>query len=173
MIPESIFSKFRCVVFHVSDVPNARGGSPVQNQIWDGLTRTQISAIAVDEGLDTGDVYLKKEVSLMGGAEEIYIRSSKIIFEEMIPYIIENKPLPQKQREGGYTYKRRKPEQSELIKRGELIKLYDQIRMLDAEGYPTAFLDWGDYRLEFTRPKLTVDKVLCDISIRKRDETEV
>ena len=32
-------------------------------------------------------------------------------------------------------------------------KIYDYIRMLDAEGYPRAYIDYGDYRLSFENAK--------------------
>ena len=35
-----------------------------------------------------------------------------------------------------------------------LNKVYDYIRMLDAEGYPKAFLNFGNFRLEFLRASL-------------------
>ncbi len=87
-----------------------------------------------------------------------------------MPYIIKNNPEPQKQEGEGYSYKRRTPSDSELINSGSLIKLFDQIRMLDADGYPRAYLDWGEYHLEFTRAKLSVDEVQCDVKISRRGE---
>lgn len=165
ILPKEIYNNYKCVVFHVSDVPKARGGSPVQNQIVDGLRETKISAIHVDAGLDTGDVYCKERLSLEGSAEEIFIRSSKIVFEKMIPYIIENDPKPVKQEEGGFVYKRRKPEESRIPVSGDLCKVFDYIRMLDAEGYPKAYIEWGNYRMEFSRAKLEVDDVVADVKI--------
>lgn len=170
ILPKEIYKNYKCVVFHVSDVPNGRGGSPVQNQIADGITETKISAIAVNEGLDTGDVYCKECLSLEGSAEEIFIRSSKIVFEKMIPYIINNNPKPVKQEAGGYVYKRRKPKDSELPKSGLLKDIFDHIRMLDAEGYPKAYLEWGNFRIEFDRTKLTVGCVEADVKITRIDE---
>ena len=170
ILPASIYERYKCVVFHVSDVPNGRGGSPVQNQILDGLRMTKISAIAVDGGLDTGGVYLKKDLSLEGSAEEIFIRSSGIVLNEMIPYIIENNPLPAPQNEGGFIYRRRNPEQSILPKQGNLTNIFDYIRMLDAESYPNAFIEWGDYIIEFSRAKLCANSVLADVKIHNKSD---
>ena len=58
IIPESIWKKFTCIVFHMTDLPYGRGGSPLQNLIVRGHSETMISAIKVDRGIDTGDVYL-------------------------------------------------------------------------------------------------------------------
>lgn len=51
-----------------------------------------------------------------------------------------------------YYFKRRTPAMSEMSPELSLEDLYDHIRMLSAEGYPLAFITWGDYRLEFEDP---------------------
>lgn len=45
-------------------------------------------------------------------------------------------------------FKRRKPEESRITSDMKTDQIYDYIRMLDAEGYPRAFIEFGDYRLE-------------------------
>lgn len=169
ILPAEIFDNFECIVFHVSDVPNSRGGSPVQNQIEMGMDRTKISAIRVDEGLDTGDVYVKEDLSLEGSAEEIFLRSSSIVYDKMIPFILENEPIPKKQKGKGYVCKRRRPAQSEIPQCGDLKKVFDHIRMLDAEGYPEAYIDWGVYRLFFSRASMKTKNVLADVRIEVRE----
>ena len=57
IIPHSIFTKFECIVFHMTDLPYGRGGSPLQNLIIRGHETTKVSAIKVSDGIDTGDVY--------------------------------------------------------------------------------------------------------------------
>ena len=39
------------------------------------------------------------------------------------------------------------------------------IRMLDADGYPKAFVRVGKYKLEFTRASRTLDGVYADVKI--------
>ena len=86
IIPLDIFENLECVVFHMTDLPFGRGGSPLQNLIERGIYQTKISAIRVAEELDAGPVYLKRDLSLEGSAEEIFKRACGIIFEDMIPY---------------------------------------------------------------------------------------
>lgn len=95
-------------------------------------------------------VYMKIPLSLLGSAEEIYLRASKII-EIMIKEIISLRPTPNELEGEIVEFKRRNPDQSELKSHISIEKLYDYIRMLDAEGYPPAFLKWDKYRLEFAR----------------------
>ncbi|MCH8243197.1 MAG: PIG-L family deacetylase [Planctomycetes bacterium] len=47
--------------------------------------------------------------------------------------------------------------------------LYDHIRMLDAETYPKAFLDHGEFRLEFSHAEMSGDELKARVVIRRRD----
>src|SRR5690554_2214040 len=164
-IPEEIFLNFECVVFHETDLPFGRGGSPIQNLIERQFLATKVSAIRVSKEIDAGDIYLKKEMSLLGTAEEIFIRINKIV-ELMIREIVELdlKPYPQ---EGSPTFfKRRNQSQSDINSLTELDRVFDYIRMLDAEGYPKAFLETDNLRMEFTRASLKADEsIYADVKI--------
>ena len=168
IIPEEIYSHFECIVFHMTDLPYGRGGSPLQNLILRGLTETKISALRVEKELDAGPVYLKRDLPLWGTAEEIYIRANRIICE-MIGDIICNNPLPIRQEGEVVIFKRRKPTQSNMAEVQHTDQLYDMIRMLDAEGYPHAFIENDSFRFEFTRASLKADGSICaDVKILKK-----
>ena len=94
IIPKNIFVGFECVVFHMTDLPYGRGGSPLQNLIVRGHKNTKISAIKVAEGMDTGDIYMKEDIALEGAAQNIFQRCSAIIFNKMIPNIVKNNQKP-------------------------------------------------------------------------------
>ena len=149
LIPESVYGNYTCVVFHMTDLPFGRGGSPLQNLIVRGYIRTKLSAIRVDAGLDTGDVYGKEELELDGTADDILRRASRIIFSRMIPRILEENPEPVPQQGEAVTFRRRKPEEGKLLPEMDEKTIYDYIRMLDGEGYPNAYVEMGDYRLRF------------------------
>ena len=149
IIPPEIHEHFRAVIFHMTDVPYGRGGSPLQNLIVRGHTETKLTALQCEAGLDTGPVYLKHALSLEGTAEEIFARARALMLP-MIREMVENdlQPVPQ---EGEPTpFKRRTPEQGAIDGAETLDTVYDYIRMLDAEGYPNAFAETGRYRIEFT-----------------------
>jgi len=153
IIPPELYEKYTCVVFHITDLPFGRGGSPLQNLIQRKIYHTKISAIQVEEGIDTGKIYLKKDFYIgIGSAEEIFIAASQIIFFDMIPYILENKPIPQAQEGELIVFKRRRPEESNLQKAEikNLDDFYDFVRMLDAEGYPKAFFKINNLKIEFS-----------------------
>jgi len=149
IIPRVIHEAFTCVMFHPGDVPFGRGGSPVQNLIVRGIYQTQLSAFQVVEELDAGPVYLKRPLDLTwGSAEEIFEKISQLTFE-MIDETIRANPVPKPQEGEVVVWKRRKPEESCIPSGLAPRRLYDFIRMLDAEGYPRAFLACNGYRLEF------------------------
>lgn len=173
IIPDNIYNNFNCVVFHMTDLPYGRGGSPLQNLIVRGIENTKISALKVDGGLDTGPIYLKNDLNLYGSAEEIFIRAANMIFDEMIPEIINNEISPKEQKGEVVEFKRRKPYQSEIKKDFSISKVYDYIRMLDAEGYPEAFIEYGDLKLEFSRAKLTADGIVADVKIKRLNEDDL
>lgn len=149
IIPEDIYAKYECIVFHMTDLPFGRGGSPLQNLIVRGHHKTKISALRVVKELDAGPIYLKRELSLKGTAQEIFTRSNSII-EVMISEIIAKDLRPKDQEGEIVNFKRRKPQDSNISELDDLKKVYDYIRMLDAEGYPSAFLETSNLKLEFT-----------------------
>ena len=166
-IPPEIYENYECVVFHPADLPDGRGSSVIQHRILSGIYHTKISALKVDKGFDTGDIYLKRDFCMNGGGEEIYMRLSDIIFG-MIMYIVENEPTPIPQVGEGTVFKHRIPEQSGIDCLMDLKQLHDFIRMLDAETYPLAFFELGNLRFEFSRPCLKTDHLMADVRIIKR-----
>lgn len=167
IITADIYNHFNCVVFHMTDLPYGRGGSPLQNLIVRGATKTMISAIKVGKGIDTGDIYLKKELSLAGTAEEIFMRAGKVIYE-MMKEILETLPVPKKQEGEVVLFKRRTPAESNLSEINTLESVYDFIRMLDADGYPHAFIENEYFRFEFTRASLKSESIIADVRIIKK-----
>ena len=88
-----IWKRWKVVIFHMTDLPFGRGGSPLQNLIIRGFSETKMSAIQCSEAMDKGPVYMKSKLSLHGSAEEIYIRADNVI-EEMIVELIQTDPSP-------------------------------------------------------------------------------
>jgi methionyl-tRNA formyltransferase len=163
-IQASLYEQFECVIFHMTDLPLGRGGSPLQNLIARGVYETKISALRCVEGMDAGPVYLKRPLSLHGAAEEIFLRASSVI-EDMIVRILHRHPRPRPQTGNPTIFKRRTPEEGNLAKTQTLLQAFDMIRMLDAEGYPSAFLEAGCFRIEFTRASRKTDHVMADVRI--------
>jgi len=169
-IPKKIYKNFECIVFHMTDLPFGRGGSPLQNLIERGIHHTKISALRVEEKLDAGPIYLKHDLCLFGTAEEIFIRASKII-SEMIGIIITKTPTPTPQVGDVTLFQRRAPSQSNITDLSTFEQIFDYIRMLDCDGYPKAFLETGKFRFEFSRPSLKTDCIMADVKIMLKKKT--
>lgn len=167
IIPESVYSRFECVIFHMADVPYGRGGSPLQNLIIRGHEETRLSALRAGKELDAGPVYMKRPLPLDGSAEQILRRVASLA-ATMIVEIVQQRPTPVPQQGEPVVFKRRRPEDGNLSATKDLRGAYDYIRMLDADGYPPAFVDVGPLRLEFRHAKVEGDTVKASVQIRKK-----
>lgn len=165
-VPIDFLRTNECVCFHMTDVPYGRGGSPLQNLIARGHKETKLTALKMTSEFDAGPVYLKTSLSLEHGtAEEIFIRASKLSCELALA-IARDEPVPVEQSGVPVNFKRRAPSESALpINMKSLEAVFDHIRMLDCEGYPNAFLDFGKFRLTFRRASLHHDCIDVDVTI--------
>lgn len=165
VIKNEIFENFECIIFHMTDLPFGRGGSPLQNLLSRGIYQTKMTALKCEAGIDTGPIYLKRELTLEGNAQDIFKRATQLILEMIIE--IESKSLrPEVQVGEVVEFKRRTPDEGNLDKLQNIVQVYDYIRMLDAEGYPPAFLKINDFKLEFINARLENDQVVAEVRIR-------
>lgn len=169
-IPKEVYENFNCILFHCTDLPYGRGGSPIQNQILDNINHTKISAIKIIKNYDSGPIYLKENLCLNGTCDEILIRISNIIFNKMIPKIINEqlKPVDQVGEVTSYT----RNYNNRIEKEFNLNKIFDFIRMLDGEGYPKAYIKFGEYKIEFSRASLKNDHIIADVKIERTIKNE-
>ena len=94
---------------------------------------------------------MKKKFELSGNAVRIY-ENMEAICVDMIKKIIKKKNIKFKKQIGSITFfKRRKPSESEIkiLKTLSFNKFYDFLRMLDAPGYPNAFIKLKDFKFTF------------------------
>lgn len=164
-IPSEIYQNFECVIFHMTDLPYGRGGSPLQNLIANGIYQTKISALRCEAEIDSGPIYIKKPLLLEGKAQDIY-QQANLIIEEMIVEIIQKKLVPIPQEGEIVSFSRRTKEQSNIAHLHELNKIYDYIRMLDAEHYPKAFIETEHLRLEFNDANLHGTEISAKVTIQ-------
>ena len=113
IIPKEIWKEYKTVIFHMTDLPYGRGGSPLQNLIKLKHENTTLTAIECSEIIDGGDIYLKKPLNLNGSAEEIFLRSNELM-AKMIYEIIKNEPKVKPQKGEIIKFKRREPSESDL-----------------------------------------------------------
>ena len=172
-IPESVTGKYETVIFHTAPLPLGRGGSPIQNLILSGYSSAPVNALKATSDLDAGPIFAKQEISLEGNLSQIFERLNRAA-NSLIFQILTNKLEPIEQVGEPTYFRRRSPEQSEIKFQGQSpAEIYNHIRMLDADGYPRAFIRAGEYTLEFSRPALLgEDLVESVVTIRTSVESE-
>lgn len=170
IVPAAFLEQHECVCFHMTDVPYGRGGSPLQNLISRGHKETMLTALRMSSVLDAGPVYMKRPLDLSGTAEEIFRRAAALSIE-MMANIVEVEPEPVPQSGDPVLFTRRVPAQSEIPSDGSFSMLYDHIRMMDAPGYPHAFVTHGRWVGSLTDARLLPDTVEARIRFTRKDGT--
>lgn len=66
ILPKEILAlpRYCCVNVHASLLPKYRGAAPIQWAVIDGETVTGVTTMRMDEGMDTGDMIAKTELTL-------------------------------------------------------------------------------------------------------------
>jgi methionyl-tRNA formyltransferase len=166
LVPNSITERYECINFHMADLPFGRGGSPLQNQVQRGITHTRLAASRMTSDLDAGPVYARADFCLQGNAEAVYLRANELA-ADLIGRITAEHPTPLEQEGEPVDFVRRSPAESEISDLGSLERLASFIAMLDADGYPHAYIDHGGYRFSFSRPARYTGRVVADVTISR------
>ena len=58
-VSNEIITRFKCLMLHPSPLPKYRGGSPIQNQIINGETKSQVTIFLMNKELDAGPILSK------------------------------------------------------------------------------------------------------------------
>ena len=56
--------QYGCINIHASLLPRYRGAAPIQWSVLNGETKTGVTSMQMDVGLDTGDMLLRREVEI-------------------------------------------------------------------------------------------------------------
>ena len=104
IIPSNILKlpKYGLVNIHTSLLPKYRGASPIQSALINGETKTGVTIMLMDEGMDTGPILLQKEITIEPNDtyETLDTKLAQLGFTalvETVPKYIadEIKPIPQ------------------------------------------------------------------------------
>ena len=169
IVSRNITERFDCVCFHMTDLPFGRGGSPLQNLIVRGVQTTKLTALKMVEQLDAGPIYKKDDLTLNGSALEIFERMSNLAIEQ-IKFILKHQPIPEPQKNiPAEKFIRRSPLQSKINHIDNLNDLYDYIRMLDAPGYPRAYIGLNGLTFAFENAQLDAQSksLIASVVIKK------
>lgn len=149
ILPKEILemTPYGCVNVHASLLPKYRGSAPIQWSIIDGEEVTGVTTMQMDEGIDTGDMLLKKEVAIdkkeTGGSlfDKLAAEGAKLCVETL--EALQNKtvtPIPQGETTTPYAKMIRKELGNiDWTKRG--IEIERLIRGLTP--WPSAYTNWN------------------------------
>lgn len=103
------YPKYGCINVHASLLPKYRGASPIQQCIKDGCKVTGVTTMYMAQGLDTGDMLLKKQISIGDDetAEQLFDRLAQLGGKAILETIEkaqknELSPTPQNEEESSY-----------------------------------------------------------------------
>lgn len=104
ILPKEILTsvKYGCINIHASLLPRLRGSAPIQWSIINGESETGVSSMQMDEGVDTGDWYIKKSLPISPNmnAGELHDALSVLgasLLTETVNLLKENRLEPHKQ----------------------------------------------------------------------------
>tara|TARA_Y100001968_G_scaffold100812_1_gene90753 strand:- start:28548 stop:29198 length:651 start_codon:yes stop_codon:yes gene_type:complete len=151
IIQSDIIQNHICICLHPSDLPKYRGGTPIQHQRINGIKKTKLTAFRMDNGIDSGPIIYKTDISIDGHMHDIFL-SLSLASEQIINKIISTKDIdflngkPQRD-EDATLYRRRKPKDSEItineLASSTSEELYNKICSLE-DPYPNAFIKTKD-----------------------------
>lgn len=80
ILPKEVLQsvKYGCINIHASLLPKLRGAAPIQWSIINGESETGVTSMQMNEGLDTGDMLIKKSIPITENmnAEELHDKLS-------------------------------------------------------------------------------------------------
>jgi methionyl-tRNA formyltransferase len=110
ILPKEILDHAPCINLHASILPQYRGASPIQQTLLNGDKETGVTAMLMEEGLDTGDI-LKIEKILVADDEmvtELFERLTDVAAEltvDVLENFTELQPVKQNDEEASYCKK--------------------------------------------------------------------
>ena len=120
IIPKEVldYPKYGCINVHASLLPKHRGGAPIHRAIINGDSKTGITIMYMDVGMDDGDIISQKETVIedSDNLETLHDRLSylgKDLLLDTLPSIIDgtNKRIKQNEDEVSYSYNIKREEE--------------------------------------------------------------
>ncbi|MEX0998528.1 MAG: methionyl-tRNA formyltransferase, partial [Thermodesulfobacteriota bacterium] len=143
---------------HASLLPKYRGAAPINWAIVRGETQSGITTMLMDEGMDTGDMLLKKEIQIQDedDAGSLYEKLSQLGAElllETISQLQEGKLDPAKQDESQATYAPMlKKSDGEIKWEKSAVEIRNLVRGLNP--WPGTFTKLGNKSLKIFKTKI-------------------
>ena len=170
-VPNEILEKYDCICFHSTPLPFGRGGSPIQNMISKGFKSTEVCSLLMVEKFDAGPIFLRTEVGLHGNLREILERIYNIIGEQ-IKILLEKEIIPEEQIGEPTFFPRLSGKENMIVDKSTLEEVYDKIRMLDSELYPSAYIHYEGFLIEFTDADYNEQEIKAKVTIKLKNKDD-
>ena len=167
IIPMKIYNSIECINFHTSNLPEDRGGSPIQNQIIKNVILSKVNALRVtDDGLDKGPCYISYPINLSGNFVDIFLSIIEISYVLISKIIDENlKPIYHNYDNNDIEINKRIKDNNLIIKDKNILEIYNQIRMRDSDYYQRTYIEIENYKFSFKRANIENNIILSDCII--------
>jgi len=163
IIPKSLLNtpKYGILNVHTSLLPKFRGPAPIQTALLKGVSKTGVTIMKMDEGLDTGPILLQKVIEIEPTdkypnlSKKLAQLGSKALLAAIPKYINnELEPKPQ-QEEQATTTNHFTRKDGKIDWRDDAEDIYNQYRAFTP--WPGIWTKWNDQRLKLQEIK-TVEK---------------
>lgn len=166
ILPKNILDMPRigCINVHASLLPRHRGAAPIERAIMAGETKTGVTIMMMNEGLDTGDILLQAETAItndMTGGElrdELGAIGAKLLAEALEKFA-DGTIVRRKQDDAASNYAPMITKETGLIDwTKSAAEIHNLVRALDPHWSAYTFLDGEKYKINRTRTVETADK---------------
>lgn len=163
IVPSELLSypKYGCINLHPSLLPKYRGPAPIQRALMAGETTTGVTTMFLDEGLDTGDIILQKEIAIpenydYGDLEQTLARYGASLLVDTINAIAQNQISRKRQNNEEATYAPLITKEDEkIVWSRSALDINHQIRALSP--YPGAYASMANKRFKIFRARVMAE----------------
>lgn len=149
IIPKELlfFSKYKAINVHASLLPKYRGGAPIHWSIINGDSKTGITIMYMDVGMDDGDIIFQQEIPInyednLGVIEEKLSLLGKELLLTSLPKIITKDAPRIKQNEAEVTFAKIIKRENEFVDfNNKALDIYNKIRGLNPVPGASTFLN--------------------------------
>ena len=154
------YPKYKTINVHASLLPKYRGGAPIERAIMNGDKTTGITIMRTDQGMDSGDIIKKREITIDEN-DDIDTLSLKLsddgssLLLEVLPSILDGTCVYEKQNEDDVTFAyviKREDEKIDL--NSSAVDVYNKIRALKKTG---AYITSKDGDIKIFKAKYNMD----------------
>jgi methionyl-tRNA formyltransferase len=149
------------LVIHPSKLPEGRGSGALVWKILEGENKIYLTLFEANEKIDQGYIYLKESIEFEGFelSDEIRHKQALKTMGLVLKYVDHHKNLKaQKQQGKGSFYRKRTPEDSELVLDKTIREQFNLLRVVDNNRYPAFFkLNGHKYTVKIVRDEKVQD----------------